>query len=261
MHFPFDVEMDCTDDRHAFKELTDFELAAQLHEGLPHDGVICTRKLHYKDNPSRLRSLKIIGASDVIPAPGKTQVVPDTAAVDVDEFELLWDSVTAPFKPDEPGKHSKGASDSESVRSDNSVEAIKHLQSDSEVEVSDLEEIVVQKQKKKARKVTAPASGSASSSSASSVTLTSPDFSKVGDNVLWKGKRIGRITTWRQNLSCVCSIHRSCRTPAVSLASAPALDEFSAWLVKGIHPDGSTRITQVDHKRLAQEFLRGRWRP
>ena len=258
VHFPFDVEMDCTD-RHAFKELTDFELATQLHEGLPHDSVICTRKLHYKDYPSRLRSLKIIGASDVIPAPGKTQVVPDTAADD--EFELLWDSVTAPFKPDEAGKHSKGASDSESVSSDNSVEAIKHLQSDSEVEVSDLEEIVVQKQKKKARKVTAPASGSASSSSASSVTLTSPDFSKVGDNVLWKGKRIGRITTWRQNLSCVCSIHRSCRTPAGSLASAPALDEFAAWLLKGIHPDESTRITQADHKRLAQEFLRGRRRP
>lgn len=85
------------------------------------------------------------------------------------------------------------------------------------------------------------------------VTSTTPGVEKEhirnGYKVKFNGKVIGRLTSWGSSLSCVCSLHRQCKTKAMSIRRAPEDHVFMDWLLSALAPDGTVRLEQPDHVR------------
>ena len=68
-------------------------------------------------------------------------------------------------------------------------------------------------------------------------------------NVFWNDKLIGQITARRENLSCVCKIHKKCRTPASTKYETDAVLE--EWLLAALRNNGTERLNVARHQELA----------
>ena len=74
----------------------------------------------------------------------------------------------------------------------------------------------------------------------------SPNFSRVGNKVMWGTAHIGSITNWGNNVSCHCRIHQRCRAPACThWGSDRTLEQ---WLLEAIDVNGVERIDRVSHQ-------------
>ena len=85
-----------------------------------------------------------------------------------------------------------------------------------------------------------------------------PRYERSGNDVYWSGAKIGLITAWNSNISCVCKLHPSCRTPASTRYSSDAVLE--EWLLSAMDRKGKTVLSAARHQELAaalkQRFAR-----
>ena len=88
-------------------------------------------------------------------------------------------------------------------------------------------------------------------------TVASPGVSKQntrnGYNVLYKGRRIGAITSWCGNVSCKCHTHTQCGLPAKRLDSLDTDAPLVNWLLAGVSLSGKPRLTPEQHRDMWSE--------
>ena len=86
-----------------------------------------------------------------------------------------------------------------------------------------------------------------------------PGFARERLNVKWRGRIIGNLTAWGQNISCVCRVHARCRSPAAR--DWPADTLLEDWLLTAINDDGTERMDREAHNasiRGVQQRIRAR---
>ena len=131
------------------------------------------------------------------------------------------------------------------------MEAVQELQPESsgDEQHTDVEEVVEEVAEKVRRKLQAhKKSRSASAHVADAgVSVNSPHFSRAGPFASWRGARIGKLTTWGQNMSCHCMVHPGCKTPAIGLGKIESDRVFLDWLLSALSPDGSVCMSRNDH--------------
>ena len=75
----------------------------------------------------------------------------------------------------------------------------------------------------------------------------SPLFERDGARILWNGQTIGTISSWGNSVSCRCSMHPSCRSPASTRWGSDATLEN--WLLEAIDEAGARRIDKAEHQQ------------
>ena len=73
-------------------------------------------------------------------------------------------------------------------------------------------------------------------------------FERRGNVCYWRGRGLGRITTWNGNVSCHCKVHTSCRAPASTRWGSDGILE--QWLLDAVKPrTGDVRIEKSQHQQ------------
>ena len=76
----------------------------------------------------------------------------------------------------------------------------------------------------------------------------------MGNIVSWRGIKLGKLTQWGANISYQCSLHRSCKTPAIAAQHFRCDDDLIAWLLGSIDRDGAVELSQEEHMQQGKLF-------
>ena len=249
--FPFPIRLATTSEG-TFVEQTDYMLAEELFKQDPDMASWHVYVLSYHDICSDMAEVLIHDASageallkacvlsSTRPSPGE------------DDFEACL--LTTCMEASSAKAAAIDDDDHDDDDSDSSIEAAKELQPASSGDElhSDMEEAMDEvvakvRQKLQAKKAEKKDAG---------VSVNSSHFSRAGQFVSWRGVRIGKLTTWGQNMSCHCMVHNGCKTPAIALGKIDSDQVFLTWLLSALNPDGSTCMSRSDHV-AAGKALRG----
>ena len=72
-------------------------------------------------------------------------------------------------------------------------------------------------------------------------------FERDGKHVKFDGKVLGQISSWQGNVSCVCKLHRACRSPAARNWESDSVLED--WLLTAVTASGDLRVDKDAHMR------------
>ena len=245
--FPFPIRLATTPEG-TFVEQTDYMLAEELFMQHPDMTSWHVYVLSYHDICSHMNEVLIhdasAGAALLEHSLDIPTDIPTTTAEAEDDFEALLLATCT------EASSSKQAVD-DGASTESSMEAVQELQPESsgDEQHTDVEEVVEEVAEKVRRKLQAhKKSRSASAHVADAgVSVNSPHFSRAGPFAFWRGARIGKLTTWGQNMSCHCLVHPGCKTPAIGLGKIESDRVFLDWLLSALTPDGSVCMSRNDH--------------
>ena len=256
LSYPFDVHLKSEDK--AFVEYTDYTLAKHLFDLNKNAADWRLHKLTYEDKPERCSEVRVLSASAAVPfvsSEGSTGAKSSKgAASEADDFERAWEAAFATEQEPQPDLLEDGLS------SDSSADAVREIDDEQGNEDTDLEEAVNQLKARRQRKMKTKSLKPKSSKNvdvcgpAGQASVEDPDFTRVGTALHWRGKKVGKITGWGNNMSCVCNIHRACKTPAIQAHRLTSDNVLIQWVLDAIDTEGAMVKTREEHIESGKEL-------
>ena len=220
-------------DRECFVEESGFALSKSLLSGAKY---WMAHSVIYREVGTHLHTVEVVGLLKSLPLFADNAAEPAVVEVHDNEGGLIDEACDAFFTA-KPGRPDNGPDDNESDASFNfspasefASEATAEDEVDSEAALSDREAMP---------------------------SPESPDCSRDGNKILWRGKVIGSLTQWNNSISASCKMHTKCR--AAASRYYPSDRVLVDWLLGSIDNEGECIVTKEKHAEQAAE-LKERYR-